>query len=62
MVSHSDDFKLSQKIRMQGNDHAKGNSFKMPKGMHWWNNGKTETRAVERPEGFEKGRLKTSNQ
>jgi hypothetical protein len=30
---------------------------KMPKGLHWYNNGKTSVRAVECPEGFVLGRI-----
>lgn len=46
--------KLGKKI----SEEHKEKISKGMRGLHWWNNGVTETKSKECPEGFVKGRLK----
>jgi len=54
---HTEEHKAYMSEIMQGNQHMKGKTFKMPGGMKWWNNGKDEKRLMECPEGWVRGRL-----
>lgn len=55
---HSSEFKNRQKIRMKGNKHAFGNTYKLPNGLKWFNNGVIEKRCQIQPFGFDVGRLR----